>query len=530
MHRLQELVRLHRLNTGAREVARLLKMSPNTERLYRQALEPEGLLKGDPQSLPSLEALQKVVVAHRGGGSQPEQSVSSVEAWRGAVSDMLDRGAGPGAIYDALRLDHGYSGSVSAVKRFCRRLQEQAGPRVEDVAIPVETDPGEVAQVDFGYVGKLYDPLEGRLRKAWVFVMVLGHSRWMYAALVFDQKTTTWLDLHIKAFRSLGGVPRVVVPDNLKAAVIRTAFASNDDCAINRSYRELARHYGFKIDPTPPRAPKKKGKVESAVKYVKRNFFKPRAFADIDIAQRDLSRWVDEVANLRIHGTTRRRPIDALANERPVLHALPSDPYNIIEWKEATLHADCHLFFDGRLYSAPWPLVGSKLWVRATPATVMVFDDTKRVATHSRSGNEKRRTQDAHLPEHRRDYRHRRQSYWEERAARMGKDVAAYVHAIFESDDVLLQLRTVQQVVRHLEQFPRQRAQRASARALHYSAFKYGALKTILRQGLDLQPLPVSEPVSPPLSKPRFARSSSEIVNPNLELFSSSDGEKHEYH
>jgi transposase len=98
--------------------------------------------------------------------------------------------------------------------------------RAEDVAIPVETEAGHIAQVDFGYVGELYDPDEGRLRKAYVFVLVLGYSRHMFVRLVFDQKVETWLMLHIEAFEELGGVPAVIVPDNLKAAVIRAAFAS----------------------------------------------------------------------------------------------------------------------------------------------------------------------------------------------------------------------------------------------------------------------------------------------------------------
>jgi transposase len=109
--------------------------------------------------------------------------------------------------------------------------------------MPVETDPGDVAQVDFGYVGKLYDADAGKLKKAWVFVMTLGFSRHMVARIVFDQKIETWLRLHIECFEELGGVPKTIVPDNLKAAVIRAAFGVDEETALNRSYRVLARHY-----------------------------------------------------------------------------------------------------------------------------------------------------------------------------------------------------------------------------------------------------------------------------------------------
>ncbi len=228
MHRLQDLVRYHRLGTGAREIARLLGISPNTERRYRRALSAEGLLWGRPDALPELETLAGAVRQQLGEVAMPPQNTSSVREWKDNIETMLARGAAPKAIFDALRLDPDFQGSLSAVKRLCARLQRERGPSAEDVAIPVEeTDPGEFAQVDFGYVGKLYDPLEGKARKAWVFVMVLSHSRHMWADIVFDQKATTWVDLHIRAFRALGGVPKIIIPDNLKAAVLRAAFVSS---------------------------------------------------------------------------------------------------------------------------------------------------------------------------------------------------------------------------------------------------------------------------------------------------------------
>jgi len=219
---------------------------------------------------------------------------------------MQELGAKPVAIFDRLRLEHkDFSGSLSAIKRMWRRLEVEHGPRAEAVAIPVETAPGQVAQVDFGDVGKLYDPASRVLRRAYVFVMVLGYSRHMFAQIVFDQSTETWMRLHVEAFDYFGGVPAVIVPDNLKAAVIRAAFAVDDKSVLNRSYRELARHHGFKIDPTPPYTPEHKGKVESAVKYVKHNFMRARDELDVGVLRRQLGEWLVEIAGKRTHGTTR---------------------------------------------------------------------------------------------------------------------------------------------------------------------------------------------------------------------------------
>jgi transposase len=513
MHRLQELVRLHRMGTGPREAARMLKMGPNTERKYRQALAAAGLIEGDPAELPSRESLKAAVTEHAPPQPAPQQ-VSSLEPYAEPIGKMRSEGAGPRAIYDRLRLgDPDFEASYSAMKRFCRRLDREEGVKPEDVAIPVETEPGEVLQVDFGYVGKLYDPTTGEWRKVWAFVAVLGYSRHMWVDLVFDQKVTTWLDLHVRAFRALGGVVRTVVPDNLKAAVIRAAFGTDGPVALNKSYRELARHYGFKVDPTPPRSPEKKGKVEASVKYVKRNFVGPRAGMDFEEICRDLPGWLAEVAGMRVHGTTGRRPLEVFEQEeKQTLSPLPDEPFERVIWKEAKVHRDSHVLFDRRLYSVPWPHTGSRVSVRATEHSITIYANDERVATHSRRGSGVRSTIESHLPDHRSDYRHRSREFWEQRADEMGEVVGRYVREIFDSDDVLAQLRTVQYVVRHLETFPRSRARAACERALYFGNYTYAGIKRILAKALDLEPLPENGKAGRTLESPRFARAPEEYL------------------
>jgi transposase len=507
MDRLAELVRLHRLGTGSREAARLLGMGPNTEREYRTALAKAGLLDGDAGALPALEELKAAVALHRPPAPAPQQT-STVAAWEPTVRCWLEKGLGPRAIFDRLRLEHpDFPGSYAAIKRLCRAIEKARGVNERDVAIPVETEAGEIAQVDFGYVGKLFDPVTNTLRKAWCFVMVLGHSRHMVVRVVFDQRTETWLGLHVEAFTELGGVPRTIVPDNLKAAVVRAAFAVDTPSELNRSYRELARHYGFKVDPTPPRDAPKKGKVEAGVKYVKSNFFVGRDKTDVEVVRADLRRWCDEIAATRVHGTTGKRPGDVFRDvERAALLPMPAKPYELVVWKKARVHRDAHVLFGRRLYSVPWKQIGKDVWLRASKRTIVVYADDERVATHDRDGRDLRSTIEGHLPEHRAALRHRSRSYWEERAAAIGEAVVAYVRTIFDADDVLSQLRTVQAVVTHLETFPPERARAACERAAHYGNFGYGAIKSILRQGLDLVP---PEATPPPSGEPgvgRFAR------------------------
>lgn len=490
MHRLQEVIRLHRLGRSGRAIARQLRIGRNTLGGYLDAVTKAGLLDGSADELPAVDVLRAIVEEHAPSKTPPEQS-SSVEPWRADVTRLRERGAGPKAIHDWLR-QHGedYSGSLSSIKRLCRRLDREHGPRAVDVAIPVETAPGEVAQVDFGHVGKIYDPLRGELRKAWGFVMTLGFSRRMYTDIVFDQTAETWLQLHIHAFKHFGGVPHVIVPDNLKAAVVRAAFAVDDEPAIHRSYRELARHYGFQIDPTPPRSPEKKGKVERSVRYVKGNFFATWESVDIDADRAGLWRWNAEIADTRVHGTTGRQPLELFNEfEREALLDLPAKRWERVIWKQATLHRDSHVQIDGAFYSAPWRFLHEALWVRCT-SVVAIYRGDVHLWTHSRVPRGQRSTVEAHLPDHRRDLRHRSREHWIERAQAIGDDVERLVVEIFGSDDVLLKLRKVQAVVTHLESFPKKRACAAAKRALHFGCIDYRGIKNILRQGLDLAPLP----------------------------------------
>ena len=522
MHRLREMLRLHRMGVGCHEVARLLEMSPNTERAYRIAIKDAGLFPGPEDKIPDCESLRAAVVATMvfSDAVGPE---STAEPHAEAIEQMLRKGAGPMAIYDKLKLDGGEGFTVSyyAIKRFCNRLKGTFAVDPDDVSIPVDTAPGKVAQVDFGEICRLVDPATGEKRRAWVFVMVLGYSRHMFARIVFDQSTETWLALHVAAFEALGGVPEFVVPDNLKAAVIRAAFKQSDVPSLNRSYRELAGFYGLKIDPAPARQPQKKGKVESAVNYIKCNFVAPRTLTDIDSSNVELTKWVDLTAGRRDHGTTGKKPLLVFeAEERHTLKALPTKPYVLIVWKKAKVQRDSHVLFDRRVYSVPWRLLGQRLWVRATPSSVEIYADDTRVATHPRRGDSRRATIDSHLPTHRAELRQRDPEYWKQRADAMGPVVGAYIREVFDSDLVLSQLRAVQRIIATLDAYPNERAVAACRRARYFGLFRAGGIDRILKDHLDQDPLPtLVAPASANQATARFARTAAELMAIPVEAY-----------
>lgn len=513
MDDLQELVRLHRMGTGAREVARLLDISPNTERRYREALLSLGLLAGHPSALPSPSELKRAIATILPPSEPPPQQRSGIEAHHAAVQKLFDEGLGAKEIRRRLRENNSdFPGSYAQVKRMVQGMKQVRGVRAEDVAIPVHTDPGKEVQVDFGSIGKLYDPVSKTLRKAYVFVAVLGYSRFMWARIVFNQTVETWLDLHVAMFDALGGVPHVSVPDNLKAAVIRAAFTAADTPQLNRSYRDLARHYGLKIDPTPPADPRKKGKVECGVKYLKNSVLKNRHGESIDVVQAALDDFLLTEANCRVHGTTNKIPAEQLSLDQAGFLPLPAARYDLVIWREAKVHRDSHVHFKKRLYSVPWQLVGKSVWLRATSASVVIYANEERVATHSRRDGAPPSTDDSHLPIGRSDLRHRSREHWVQRAAGMGDEVRDLIEEVFDSDDVLHQLRAVQAIVTLLETYPVHRARAASKRAVFFGVLTYRGVKKILVDALDLEPLPTATTTTGTLREPRFARSLDEIA------------------
>jgi transposase len=385
---IREILRRLQLGERARRIARELGVSRNTVAHYRRWAATHGLLTGPLPEPARLAALLAVPPAQR-----PAQEQSLVEPFGEQVLAWHAQGVEGQAIWQLLVEQHGFGGSYSSVKRFLRR----AAPPTPRATLRLEVDPGDEAQVDFGFGGLYRDPEADRVRRAWAFVMTLSCSRHQYAELVFDQSVATWLRLHRAAFEFFGGVPRRVVLDNLRAAIVHAALY---DPEVQRSFREFAEHYGFLIAPCRPRTPEHKGKVEQGgVHYVKRNALAGRAFRDLHDANRHLLRWCVETAGRRVHGTTKQSPLAVFDQvERAALQPVPLTPWGLAEWKQAKLHPDCHVVFAGAYYSAPHRLIGQRLWVRATAWKVECYHEYALVATHRRARPGQRRTLTAHLP------------------------------------------------------------------------------------------------------------------------------------
>jgi transposase len=496
---IREMLRHLQRGQSNRAVAKAMSIDRKTVARYRTWATEQGLLE---ESLPSLSELQRLVEETL-DNSPPPQNESSVEPYRQVVTKLCREGVEVAAIHQRLK-ERGYTGSYSSVYRFVRHLE----PRTPDVTVRVETPPGEEAQVDFGYAGRMVDPETGELRKTWVFVMTLSWSRHQYVEFVFDQKVETWLRLHRNAFAFFGGVPERIVIDNLKAGIIRACW---HEPLAQQSYRECAEHYGFLISPCRPRTPRHKGKVEKGgVHYVKRNFLGGREPTMVTQANRDVRRWALTVAGERVHGTTKERPLERFELERSALRPLPDTPYDMAIWKEVKLHRDCHLVFDQAYYSAPFRLVGQQLWVRGGSREVQIFtQDYQLVATHPRAQQPGRRqTHTDHLPPHKVPGLLLTRDACRRQASEIGAATRKVVDDLLDHrpED---RLRTAGRLLRLGDRFGPERLEAACARALRFDDRAYMTIKRILEQGLDLEEPPATNLPSPALT---FARPPAELV------------------
>jgi transposase len=444
------------------------------------------------------------LTARLGPPPRPPRTPSSLEPYRAEIESLLGDGVEMVTIFDRLQV-RGYTGSYSSVRRFVRHLK----PSRPVAVVRVHTPPGEEAQVDFGSAGTLLDPIGRRPRRAWVFVMTLGYSRHQYAELVFDQKVSTWLACHRHAFESFGGVPQRVVPDNLKAAVLQ---ANLHDPVLGEAYRRQAQHYGFLISPTRPRTPEHKGKVESGVHFVKRSFLAAQQFADVHTANAALQRWVRDRAGTREHGTTHRAPLAIFeAEERGRLLELPRDPFELVEVKRAKVHPDCHVVLDGSYYSAPYRYVGQTLDVWVFSHVVQLFAGPDLVSTHPRTHTRGQwQTRTEHYPPHKAAYLERTPAYCRSLAQTIGPATFAVVDQLL-ADRPLDRLRSVQALLRLLDQVGKTRLEAACARASHFGDVRYRRIKDVLNAALDQQPLPVATPTPAVPAAFAFQRTAAEL-------------------
>jgi transposase len=331
-------------------------------------------------------------------------------------------------------------------------------------------------------------------------VAVLGASNYTYAEATWGQGLGDWLGAHIRTFEFLGGVPRLVVPDNTRSGVSRACRYEPD---LNRTYHELAMHYGVAVLPARPRKPRDKAKVEVGVQIVQRwivaalrhrRFF---SLAELNAAIRERL----DVLNQR---PFRKRPgcRASLFQEldQPALQPLPAQRYELHEWSTARVNIDYHLEFERHYYSVPYVLTGQMVEIRSTLTTLEIFHRGQRVASHRRSSQNYQATTN---PEHR-PRSHQQHLAWPPSrlvswARSVGPSTAQLFTTILESKPhPQMGYRSCLGILRLGQRYSNERLEAAARRALATGACSYPSVKSILERSLDRQPLETL-PRRPPL-------------------------------
>jgi len=480
-----ELIRRWQAGGTVRGLARATGLSRNTVKKYIQAAQSLGLTRaGPPPTEDQVVSLVRINVTGRRPAAIPAEGV--LGPWADQIHRWLKEEKLLVTRIQELLLGHHVDVAYTTLRRFiARRGWSQAG---NDTVRMEDTAPGEVAEMDFGRLGMMWDPETGHS-----FVWPLFRQQ---MADVIEGLETAW------AF--FGGIPRYLVIDNFPAAV---AGADPLHPRLTRGFLEYAQYRGFFADPARPRHPRDKPKVENGVGYVKERFFKGGEFRGLADMRAQARKWCLGIAGQRVHGTTRKLPLVVFQEEEQA-KLLPWDgePYDVPDWKDVTVHPDHHIAYRYALYSAPDSTCppGTKLEVRGDSKLVRLYHRGVLVKVHPRRPRGGRATDPEDYPPEKTAYAMRSPNHLRRRMAELGEDVGAFGERLLDGPLPWSKLRQAQKVVRLGERYTPSRLNAACRKALAVDLIDVRRLERILVEALEAEAVPVAAAATAPPG--RFAR------------------------
>jgi transposase len=492
MRKISEVLRLEAAGLSVRQIATSTGSARATVHDYLVRSHAGGLSWPLPAELDdqALEALLFPTVTPEMASRRP------VPDWDQVRRELLRPHVTRRLLWLEWKKDHPQGWSYT---QYCEHYREWLGTK--DVVMRLNFGPGERMFVDYaGDTVAVGDPATGEARPAQVFVATLGCSGLLYAEATWSQELGNWLSSHVRAYEYYGGVPVATTPDNLRSGVTKACYY---DPEVNASYADLGRHYGTVILPTRAAHPRDKAAVENAVLQVERWVLAPlrnRQFYSLAELNAAMAEELEELNNKAFRGeaTSRRELFEEL--ERPALKPLPRQPYELAEWKKATVNIDYHVEYDHHYYSVPYTLVRQKVEVRATQATIEVYRSSKRVASHAREhGRQRFVTDPAHMPAS-----HRAHLEWTP-SRLVGWAATVSPHVAELAEQLLLSkphpehaYRACLGLMSLAKRYGNERLSAACERALASGAISYSSVKSILKENLDRAPLPGRSPAPPP--------------------------------
>jgi transposase len=406
------------------------------------------------------------------------------------IVGQLRAGVRMSTIHQRLCDERGLAASVASFRRYVSANVPEEARRAQVVVwSPRQAEAGEQAQIDYGQLGRWLDPVGGKLRTVWAFVMVLCCSRHMFVRPVLKMDQRAWTECHVAAFEFFGGAPARLVPDNLKTGVDKPDLY---DPKVNRSYAELAAHYGCLVDPARALKPRDKARVERPMPYVRDSFWRGREFTSLPHMQAEAARWSLEVA-----GRRQCRPLEGAAPaavfeaaEKQALRPLPGEPFVLATWATARIGPDIHAQVDKVLYSVPWRHIGKTADVRLTATMVQFFIGGQLVKSHPRKARGKQ-TDFGDYPPEKIAFHMRTPKWCRRQAAGIGPACEQLVGELL-SDNALYRLRAAQGIIGLADKHAPGRLEAACAKATAAGDPSYRTVKGILAAGTERGQLPAA--------------------------------------
>jgi transposase len=401
------------------------------------------------------------------------------------ITTQLKAGVTQATIHQRLRDEHGLVASLASLKRYVAANLSEEVRRDQVVVLRDPVEPGAEAQIDYGKLGMWTDPATGRRRSVWAFAMVLACSRHMFVRPVLTMDQRAWTEAHVAGFEFFGGVPARIVPDNLRTGVDKPNLY---DPKINRSYAELAAHYGVLVDPARRGKPRDKARVERPMPYIRDSFWRGREFASLQAMQTEALRWCTEVAGRRccraLEGASPGSVFAALETE--ALQPLPAKPFVLATWSTPLVGPDIHAKVGKTIYSVPWKLIGQRLDARETDTMVQLFHNGQLVATHGRKPKGKQ-TDFGHYPPEKIAFRMRTPTWCRTRAGEIGPATSQVIAGLLEVN-ALFRLRAAQGVLGLADKHGLARLEAACGKAIAAGDPSYRTIKGILAAGTEVDP------------------------------------------
>jgi transposase len=494
MRKTREVLRLyHELKLGQRQIARSASLSQSTVHEYLERFAASGLSWPLPSEMTETELEAALFPAP----AKPSTTVARPLPDFVRLHEELQQNKHTTLqlLWEEYRAANpdGYQYS-----RFCYHYQRWRESR--DVVMRQQHRAGEKLFVDWaGAKLPIYSRDSDAVHQASLFVAVLGASNYTYAEATWSQDTACWISAHVRAFEHIGGVPELVVPDNPRTGVIRTCRYEPD---LNPTYQEMAMHYVVGVLPARVRKPRDKAKVEVGVQIVQRWIvaaLRHRRFFSLTDLNLEIGELLEKLNQRPFRKREGSRASLFAEIERPALRPLPTERFDLSEWSRARVNIDYHVQYDHSFYSVPYQLVRQEVEVRATPAVVEIFHKGVRVASHVR-------TRKPHTavtnPEHR-PKSHQAHLEWPpsrmvQWAQSVGPRAGEVVEKILESyPHPEMGYRSCLGIIRLGQKYPAKRVEAAAERALSTGAVSFKSIESILRRGLDQQPLGDSTAINP---------------------------------